>query len=82
MMQIGFVDHHHARIIERGFVTEVVIRVVADLVKGRSKSEGAKWDGLEEKTSTSANVCSLPAKLLSNRRFRCAQVATARKRRS
>ena len=40
MMQIGFVDYHDARIIERCFVTEVVMHVVADLVERHVKIGG------------------------------------------
>ena len=46
MMQIGFVDHHHAGMIQRGLVTKVVINVVADLVQRHVKIGWLEMSGL------------------------------------
>ncbi len=47
MMQIGFVNHHHARMLQRHLVTKIVIGVIANLIEDhieRSRVE-LRWLG-------------------------------------
>ncbi len=59
VMQVRFVHHHHARMPQRGFIDEIVMRVVADLIERdievrRVESLRARWKRSPDRPAASA----------------------------